>query len=50
MLVGLSEDINPFDIKFTVSKVNVTRVTCVIRVVSAHYLETYYHRAFIFHS
>jgi len=41
MLVGLSEDINPFDIKFTVSKVNVTRVTCVITVVSANYLETF---------
>jgi len=36
---GLSEDMNPIDIEFTRSKVNVTRVTFVKIVVFAHYLE-----------
>ena len=49
-LVGLSEDTNPIDIKFTKPKVKVTMVTFVKKLLLLIILRTNYLRAFIFHS
>jgi len=47
MLIGLGEDKNPSDFGFTMSKVKVTRVTFVKKLMfSAHYLENYLSQCF----
>jgi len=48
-LIGLHEDMAPFDIEVIRPKVKVRLITFVIKVFFLNILRTIYHRAFIFH-